>query len=120
MKKAVFPIFALLLSCSAAFGQVGTHNADGSGKVVLDNDKVEVVEYIGKAQGAVCGLGEHHHKAHLTVALTDAQILITAEDGGQQQATIPAGAAIWFDAGTHSAMNSGNQDTRLLLVYLKD
>lgn len=120
MKTSVSLFFFLLLYSSTSFAQKSSHNADGSGKVIIDNNKVEVVQYDGKPQANVCGIGKHYHDAHLTVALTDAEVLITSADGKQQTAEIPAGAAIWFDSGTHSAMNEGNKETKLLLIYLKE
>jgi len=120
MKTSVFLFFFLIVFASTAFTQTSNNNAEGSGKVVVDNDKIEVVEYVGKPQGNVCGMGEHHHEAHLTVALTDATVLLTSAESEQQTAEIPADAAIWFDAGTHSATNKGSNETRLLLVYLKE
>ena len=120
IKTSVCLFFFLLFFTSTALTQTSSNNADGSGIVVLDNDKIEVIEYVGKPQGNVCGMGEHHHAAHLTVALTDATVLLTSAEGEQQTTDIPADAVIWFDAGTHSAMNKGNNETRLLLVYLKE
>lgn len=109
----------LFLGFANAMAQMGHNNANGSGHLLLDNDKVEVIKYVGKSQGDVCGKGEHHHRAHLTVALTDAKILLTA--GGEDQvAEIPAGAAIWFGPGTHAVINKGEGDTEFLLIYLKE
>lgn len=120
MKTSLSLFFVLFLCSSNSFAQKSNHNADGSGKVVLDNDKVQVVQYVGEPYNNVCGLGEHHHDAHLTVALNDAKVLITEPDGKQQTAEIPAGASIWFEAGTHSVINEGNKQTKFLLIYLKE
>ena len=119
MKTSLPLFFSLLLCSSLAFSQTD-FNADNSGTLVLSNDKVEVVKYVGDPHGNVCGIGKHHHEAHLTVALTDAKVLITTPDGKQQTAEIPAGAAIWFEAGTHSVINEGTKETKFLLVYLKE
>jgi|SRR5690606_8214688 len=120
MKNAAFPIVLMLFACSTAFGQSSPNNRDGSGTVLLDNDKLEVIQFVGKAGKDVCGIGEHHHRAHLTVALTDAQLSFSDESGDLQQAEIPAGAALWFEPGTHSVLNSGAGETNFLLIYLKD
>lgn len=119
MKTSFF--FIQFLFCALfCFAQDSNHNADGSGKVLVNNDKVEVIEYVGKVHDNVCGIGEHNHEAHLTVALTDAKVLITSPYGKQQTAEIPAGAAMWFDKGTHSAVNGGDKETKFLLIYLKE
>ena len=93
-------VLILVFYYSISVGQ-NLINKDGSEEVVVDNDKMKVVKYIGVSNKDVCGIGEHHHKAHLTVALTDAEVLITSPDGKSQIAKIPAGASIWFEAGTH-------------------
>lgn len=119
MKITLLVCSFFLFCMSTSFAQMG-HNEDGSGSVLVDNEKVEVVEYVGEPNKDVCGLGNHHHDAHLTVALTDAKVLITPEEGEQTSAEIPAGAAIWFKEGTHSATNDGDKPTKFLLVYLKN
>lgn len=112
-------LFSMFFICSTfAFGQNLGAIGD-NGKILVDNNKVEVVKFVGKPQGNVCGIGMHHHKAHLTVALTDAKLLISSPDGKQQEVEIPAETALWFDAGSHSAINSGDEETKFLLVYLK-
>lgn len=104
-----------LIFCSAiSFGGTGD-----DGQVLVDNDKLKVVKFTGEPYGNVCGIGTHFHKAHLTVALTDAKVLITSPDGKQQEVEIPAEAAVWFDAGSHAAINSGDKPTKFLLIYLK-
>jgi len=120
MKTSLSLFFFLFLFSLTSFAQKSDHNADGSGKIVLNNDKVEVVKYVGNPEDNVCGIGKHHHDAHLTVALADAKVLITTPDGKQQTAEIPAGASIWFEAGTHSVINEGNKKTKFLLIYLKE
>lgn len=120
MKTLLFFILVMFFCSPIVFAQKTDHNADGSGNVILSTNKVEVIEYIGKPKANVCGLGEHFHDAHLTVALTDAEVLITSPEGEQQNAKIPSGASIWFEEGTHSVTNEGNNDTKLLLVYLQE
>src|SRR5690606_2667865 len=119
MKNVSFSIALMFFACSTGFGQLSPNNRDGSGTVLLDNDRLEVIQYVSKAGKDVCGIGKHHHRAHLTVALTDAQLSTFDESGTLQQAEIPAGAAIWFEAGTHSALNNGEGETKFLLIYPK-
>lgn len=52
--------------------------------------------------------------------LIDANVLITSPEGEEQTAEIPKGAAIWFEEGTHKAVNVGNEESKLVLVYLKE
>ncbi len=111
--KTLF-IFVLVLSCSVAYSQ------NQQGEVLVDNEKMKVVKHEGKPDNNVCGEGMHHHEAHLTVALSNAEVLITQPDGTEQMAEIPKEAAIWFEAGTHSAINTGEEPTKFLLIYLKE
>jgi hypothetical protein len=117
MKTSLF--LFLVFYCSVSFGQ-NIDNKEANKEILLDNNKMKVVKYVGKSQGEVCGNGMHHHEAHLTVALTDAKVLITSPDGKKQEVEIPAEAAIWFEAGTHEAINTGDTATKFLLVYLKE
>ena len=115
--KAIL-ITACLFAATLAFSQQSSTSVEHK-TIVLDNEEMMVEKYVGIPGEAVCGKGEHHHDAHLTVALTDASVLITAPDGETQEADIPAGAAIWFEAGIHSAKNIGENRTEFLLVYNK-
>ncbi len=112
-------LFLPLFFCASVALAQSDGNKNENGKILVNNDKVKVVEFVAAPKANVCGSGMHFHKPHLTVALTDAKVLITTPDGKKQEAEIPANAALWFDAGTHAAVNTGDADTRLLLVYLK-
>jgi oxalate decarboxylase/phosphoglucose isomerase-like protein (cupin superfamily) len=89
-------------------------------KVIIDNDKLKVIEYFSMPQGNVCGEGMHYHEPHLTVVLSDAKVLITPENGESQTVEVKSGASIWFDSETHSVINTGDKPTRMLLVYVKE
>jgi len=90
-------------------------------KVIIDNDKMKVIEHFSLPLGDVCGPGMHHHEPHLTIVLTDAKVKITPENGEAQEIEVKSGTSIWFDAEeTHSVINSGDQPTKMLLVYLKE
>lgn len=91
-------------------------------RVIIDNDKIKVVEHVGQPAGdGVCGLGMHHHEPHLTIVLTDAKVRITPENGQPQEMEVKSGTSIWFDtAETHSVSNVGDQPSKMILVYLKE
>ena len=94
---------------------------ESSEKVIVDNDKMKVVEYVSLPQGSVCGEGMHHHEPHLTVVVSDAKVRITPETGESQEAEVKAGTSIWFGTDeTHSVTNIGDKPTKMLLVYLKE
>lgn len=117
MKNLLF--LTLLFCCGTLFAQ--NHGSAESGeKVILDNEKMSVIEHYSLPNGDVCGEGFHHHEPHLTVVLTDAKVLITSEDGESQEVEVKSGTSIWFEAETHSVKNIGDQPAKMLLVYLKD
>jgi hypothetical protein len=50
-------------------------------KVLVDNDQVRVLEYIGKPRLGVCGQGMHSHPDHVTVVMSDVKAKVTLPDG---------------------------------------
>jgi len=113
-------LLQMLFLCAISIGQNPVINNFGE-KVLIDNDKMKVVEHISQPKGDVCGLGMHHHEPHLTIVLTDAKVRITPENGQPQEMEVKSGTSIWFDAAeTHSVSNIGNQPTKMILVYLKE
>lgn len=108
-----------LLTYTLLMGQSNS-SADPEGVVLVNNDKMRVIEHTSIPQGDVCGKGMHHHEPHLTVVLTDATVQIIPENGEPQEVEVKAGASLWFDAETHAVVNKGDQPTRIVLVYLKD
>jgi len=118
MKSLLF--LSLLLFCGTLSAQ-NQESDNSEKKVVLDNDKMKVVEYFSQPQGDVCGPGMHHHGPHLTIVLTDAKVKITPEKGEAQEVEVKAGTSLWFGADeTHSVINSGDEPTKMILVYLKE
>ena len=111
---SMFVLFAVANGQNPVFNQ-------SEGEVIIDNDKMKVVEHVSQPKGDVCGLGMHHHEPHLTIVLTDAKVRITPENGEPQEMEVKSGTSIWFDtAETHSVANIGDQPTRMVLVYLKE
>jgi len=88
-------------------------------KVILENDKVKVTEYVSNPGKDICGKGKHTHAPHLSIMLTDAKATVTAPDGKTQIFDLKAGAAFWSEAETHIAINSGSKMARAYIVELK-
>lgn len=112
---SVIPIVFL---CSMHIGSCQRID-DSYEKVVLENDKLKVIEYFSNPEGDVCGLGMHDHAPHLTVALTDAKVQLMMENGESQEVEVPSGASFWSEAETHSVINTGTKPTKFILVFLK-
>jgi len=94
--------------------------AHPSYKVLLENDRVRVIEYRSNPGRGVCGEGMHWHPAHVTVNLTPAKFRYTPAGGQPQLGEVPAGFVLWEEAGTHAAENIGGWNTHLVIVELKD
>ena len=87
-------------------------------RVVLDNAKLRVLEYVARPGIGVCGTGVHSHPQHLTVVLTTATVRVT-QDGKTTVSTAKAGDVFWSPAVTHETENVGSTTARSLLIELK-
>src|SRR5437763_11340966 len=99
-----------LLALLAAFGvtpevlaQDAAIVAPRSFRVVLENDRVRVLEYKSRPGLGVCGEGMHYHPDHVTVSLTGAKLKVTTPDGKVIFDDIGAGAVFFAPAETHTA-----------------
>lgn len=87
-------------------------------RVVLDNDRVRVLEYRSRPGLGVCGPGMHYHPAHVTVSLTGAKLKRTSA-GKVTFADIPPGHVFFAEAETHSAEVIGGSGTRTYIIEMK-
>ena len=113
-------LFAVCFFGFAVYGrsQQNIHMSDTI-KVILENDKVKVTEYVSNPGKDICGKGKHTHAPHLSILFTDAKATVTTPDGKTQIFDLKAGAAFWSEAETHIAINSGSKIARAYLVELK-
>lgn len=115
-------IFCISCSGNTENSSQDLDNASSEGashEVILDNEKVKVVEYQSQPKYDVCGFGQHSHPEHLTVFLTDANVTVTTPEGKTSTSHISAGTSIWFPAETHTVINNGDSRVRLQLVLVK-
>lgn len=117
MKNLLF--LPVLFFCSTVLAQNQVSFESGE-KIIVDNDKMKVVEFTSYPQGDVCGEGMHHHDPHLTVVVSDAKVKITPEEGEPQIIEVKSGTSMWLESDTHSVTNVGDQPTKMILVYLKE
>lgn len=86
-------------------------------KVLLENDRVRVLEYRAKP-------GEkepmHSHPDSFVYSLSPYKIKINFPDGTTGIRKVKAGEAIWQEAETHASENMGRADARALIVELKE
>jgi quercetin dioxygenase-like cupin family protein len=87
-------------------------------KVLFENERLRLLEYISKPGLGVCGQGRHYHPAHLSIPLTDGKVKVTA--GGKTFiADGKAGEAFWEPEVWHDTENIGRSEMRAYMVELK-
>jgi beta-alanine degradation protein BauB len=88
-------------------------------RVVLENDRVRVLEYRSGPGLGVCGHGMHYHPDRVSVSLTGGKVKITNAEGKTVVRDIPPGHASFSPAETHSTENIGGSGTRTYMIELK-
>ena len=88
-------------------------------RVVLENDRVRVLEFRGRPGMGICGESMHSHPPHLTIVLEDWKGQVTTADGKVFSRSKKAGDVFWSEAETHKVENMGNSTARVLHVELK-
>jgi beta-alanine degradation protein BauB len=119
-RDALMMLAALGLGVQNASAQDAARMEPRSYKLLFENDKVRVLEYVSRPGIGVCGAGRHSHPDHVTVTLTPAKVKLTTEAGKVQVHEIPAGTAFWEPASTHLAENIGGSGARMVLIEIKD
>lgn len=88
-------------------------------RVVLENERVRVLEYRSGPGLSVCGQGMHYHPERVTVLLTGAKVRITDAQGRTVVRDIPPGHVFFSPAETHSTENIGGAGARTYIIELK-
>ena len=109
-----------LASSTDIVAQDATKVNPRSYKVVLENDRVRVLEYKSLPGFGVCGQGKHSHPAHLTIAMADGKVKVVTEDGKMFAADEKSGRIFWAPAETHSVENISGRPMRAYMIELKD
>jgi len=85
-------------------------------KVLLENDKVRVIE-VEFAPGATTAW--HSHPNHTAYALTSGKIQITDKGKPPTNIDVKMGTAMYMPAVTHMAKNIGTTNLKLIITELK-
>ena len=117
-RRQAMALLSVLGVSADAVAQDAVATDPRSFRVLVDNDRVRVLEYRSRPGLGVCGQGMHYHPAHVTVSLTGAK-LRKMENGKEGYVDIPAGAVFYADAQTHSAEVIGGAGTRTYIVEIK-
>jgi hypothetical protein len=119
-RRDVLALLALFAAAGEARGQDPVKASPRQYRVVLENDKVRVLEYWSRPGLALCGQGRHYHPAHLTISLTDVKARVTLDDGRVIVAQDKPGDMFWAPAGYHVTENLGSAAARAYVVEYKD
>ena len=110
-------IFLLGLFSSVVTGQDSARVAPKNVKVLLENNRVRVLEVRIKPGEKI---PMHSHPAHITYALSDAKGQYTAPDGSSTVSEAKTNSVFWSEPVTHSSVNVGNTEIHAIVVELKD
>ena len=89
-------------------------------RVVLENDKVRVLEYTSEPGTGVCGVGKHWHPAHVTVQLTPVKLRLTPDGGNSIEMDVPAGVVFWEPAVMHTTESIGRGSAHAYIIEVQD
>ena len=95
-RREVLAILAALGVTGESLAQDATTTDPRSFRVVLENERVRVLEHRSGPGLAVCGQGLHYHPARVTVALTGVKVKLTSARRQKRCARHPAGARVLF------------------------
>jgi hypothetical protein len=89
-------------------------------RVVLENERVRVVEYTSRPGMGICGEGMHSHPARVNIVMNGWQSLASRPGSAQRRQERKDGEVFWRDAETHEVENVGKTNSRVLMVELKE
>ena len=123
MKNSRRMVLGVLFATVALFFVAGTVLAQdvvkvspGTDKVLLENDRVRVLDVRAKPGQKV---PMHSHPANVVYALSDYKIRFTYPDGKTEVREGKAGGTRWNEAVTHSSENVGTTEFHLVQIELK-
>jgi hypothetical protein len=89
-------------------------------RVAFENDKLRVLDFVGRPGMGVCGEGMHSHPPHLTVVLFAGRVRGRTPGGQWHTREGKVGDVFWSEAETHEVENLSGRNSRALLIELKD
>ncbi len=119
MKKIIFTFTGVLLFILVSvvitekvLAQDAAEVAPDSYKVLLENDRVRVLEYQikpGKKDAM------HSHPANIVYSITPGKFMFTLPDGKTMVRELKAGGVLFLEAETHSTENMGAESNGLII-----
>ena len=89
-------------------------------KVLFENDRVRVLEYLAKPGVGVCGIGRHFHPEHITIALSGGKVKVAPENGKGHVSDVSPGKIFYAPAEVHEVENVSGRNMHAYLIELKD
>ncbi|MGQ0525145.1 MAG: cytoplasmic protein [Betaproteobacteria bacterium] len=119
-RREVLAMLAALGVTREVFAQDAVTSDPRSFRVVLENERVRVIEFRSRPGLGVCGQGMHYHPERVTVSLTGAKVKVTNAEGRSGVREVPPGHVSFEPAVTHATENIGGSGTRTYMIELKD
>jgi hypothetical protein len=110
---------AAQLGAARAIAQDPAKVMPRSFRVVLENDKVRVLEFTSRPGMGICGEGMHSHPARVNIVMSGWQSLASKPGSPPRAQERKDGEVFWRDAETHKVENVGKTNARVLMVELK-
>ncbi|WP_421998920.1 hypothetical protein [Reyranella sp.] len=108
---------AACLASAAAHAQNPVETDGDKYRVILENDRVRVLEYRDLPGQKT---HRHHHPAFVLYALGPFKRTITLPDGKVLAREFKAGDAMWSEEQTHIGANVGDTPTHVIMIELKE
>jgi len=117
MKKSTLLGIGLILVYSSLSAQDPIKTDGDKYKVVLENDRVRVLEFKDKPGDKTTS---HHHPDFVLYALDSFSRKLTMGNGKQAIRDIKKGDVLWMKDQIHSGENIGKTETHVLIIELKE
>jgi quercetin dioxygenase-like cupin family protein len=85
-------------------------------KCTLDNERVRVCEITFKPEAKI---GLHWHPDRVVYSVAGGTLTVIDKDGRAKDIEYFPGQVFWFTASSHSAVNNGTVEVKLVMVELK-
>ena len=117
MPRSVLLLHVLFCSLSAAWAQDPVKVAPQNYKVLLENDRVRVLEALLKPSDRT---PQHSHPARVVYILSDHSAIFRSPEGRVTHSVSKAGDTVWRDRVIHSEESDGKTDSHAILVEFKE
>ena len=110
-------VVVFALGASSALAQDPAKVGPNIYKCTFDNDRVRLCEVTFKPGAKI---PVHSHPDHVAYVIRGGTLAVTGEDGKAQEFALKPGQALWLPAQSHSAVNKGKGEVKLVVVELKE